>query len=85
MGDDDVVTQIRRARIRFEQKPTTASATGYYKMNEGDSLTTGPSGNVNDGKFDLRQSGRYHRIRFDLTGDHKEYAWDARPIKSGLR
>jgi hypothetical protein len=85
MGDDDAVTMIDRARIRFQSTPTTASATGFYKMNEGDDLTTGPTNSVNDGKFDLRQSGRFHRIRFDFTGDHKEYAFDAKPIKVGGR
>lgn len=85
MGDDDAVTMIERARIRFEQSPTTAMATGYYKMNEGDGLTTGPTNAINDGKFDIRQSGRFHRIRFDFTGNHKEYAFDAKPVKVGMR
>lgn len=85
MGDDDAVTMLERARIRFEKSPTTATATGYFKMNEGDALVTGPTNAINDGKFDLRQSGRFHRIRFDFTGDHKEYAFDARPIPVGKR
>jgi hypothetical protein len=54
-------------------------------MNEGDVLTTGPTNAINDGKFDIRQSGRFHRLRFNFTGDHKEYAFDARPIKVGKR
>jgi hypothetical protein len=85
MGDDDAVTMLERARVRFLQTPATASATGYYKMNEGDNLTAGPTNAINDGKFDLRQSARFHRIRFDMTGDHKEAAFDARPIQSGMR
>jgi hypothetical protein len=85
MGDDDAVTMLERARIRFEKSPTTATATGYFKMNEGDALVTGPTNAINDGKFDLRQSGRFHRIRFDFTGDHKEYAFDAKPIPVGKR
>lgn len=85
MGDDDAVTMLERARIRFERSPTTATATGFYKMNEGDALIAGPTNAINDGKFDLRQSGRFHRIRFDFTGDHKEYAFDAKPIPVGRR
>lgn len=84
-GDDDAVTMIQRARIRFLQSPTTATATGYTKMNEGDNLTAGATNSINDGKFDLRQSGRFHRIRFDFTGDHKETAFDAKPIVVGER
>jgi hypothetical protein len=85
MGDDDAVTMIERVRVRFAKSPATATATGFYKMNEGDSLTAGASNAINDGKFNLRQSGRFHRIRFDFTGDHKEYAFDAKPIKVGGR
>jgi hypothetical protein len=84
-GDDDAVTMIDRARVRFLQSPTTATATGYTKMNEGDSLTVGATNAINDGKFDLRQSGRFHRIRFSFTGDHKESAFDAKPIVVGGR
>jgi hypothetical protein len=77
---------IERFRVRFLQSsPTTATATGFYKMNEGDSLVQGPTNAINDGKFDLRQSGRFHRIRFDFTGDHKEAAFDAKPIVVGAR
>jgi hypothetical protein len=84
-GDDDAVTMIDRARVRFLQAPTTATATGFFKMNEGDTLTSGATNAINDGKFDLRQSGRFHRIRFDFTGDHKETAFDAKPIVVGAR
>lgn len=85
MGDDDAVTMLERARIRFEKSPLTATATGYFKMNEGDELVAGPTNAINDGKFDIRQSGRFHRIRFDFTGNHKEYAFDAKPLAAGKR
>lgn len=79
VGDDDTVTVIERFRVRHVMKPTTATASGFYKMNEGDTLTAGPTNSVNDGKFDLRQSGRFHRVRVDMTGDHSETAYDAKP------
>ncbi|MBT2300364.1 hypothetical protein J7E70_07790 [Variovorax paradoxus] len=85
MGDDDTVTVIERARIRFINAPTSATATGQFKFNEGDALQNGPTNAINDGKFDLRQSGRFHRIRFAFTGDHKETAFDAIPRKVGMR
>lgn len=85
MGDDDVVTVIDRVRVRHVQAPTSASCTGYFKFNEGDALQSGPTNAVSDGKFDIRQSGRFHRLRFDFTGDHKETAYDARPKKVGMR
>lgn len=85
VGDDDTVSMIERFRVRFAQSPTTATASGFYKMNEGDSLTPGATSAINDGKFDIRQSGRFHRIRLDLTGDHKATGYDARLIPSGGR
>lgn len=74
-GDDDAVTMITRFRVRFTQAPSSATATGSYKMNEGDNLQAGATSSINDGKFDLRQSGRFHRVRVDMTGDHKETAY----------
>jgi hypothetical protein len=71
--------------VRFTQSPTTATATGFYKFNEGDSLVQGASGSINDGKFDVRQSGRFHRIRIDMTGDHKETGYDVKLIPVGGR
>lgn len=85
MGDDDTVSMIDRVRIRFTTSPTSASATGFYKMNEGDVFASGPMNAMNDGKFDIRQSGRFHRIRFDFTGDHKETGYDAKLKPTGAR
>jgi hypothetical protein len=85
VGDDYAVSTVDMVRVRFTSKPTTAMASGFYKMNEGESLTSGPTNAINDGKFDLRQSGRFHRVRFDMTGDHKETGYDIKLIPSGGR
>jgi hypothetical protein len=85
LGDDDAVAMLERFRVRFLSRPTTATATGFYKMNEGDPLTAGPTNAINDGKFDLRQSGRFHRVRVDMTGDHRMSAYQGRPISAGQR
>ena len=85
VGDDDAVTSVTRARVRFTLSPTTASATGLYKFNEGDPLTNGPINSINDGKFDLRQSARFHRVQFSMTGDHKETGYDIALQQDGMR
>lgn len=85
MGDDDAVTMMDRFRVRFTTSPETAVATGLTKMNEGDALALASTNAINDGKFDLRQSGRFHRVRIDMTGDHKETAFDPRVIPVGAR
>jgi len=85
MGGDDAVMGLERFRIRFAQSPRGASATGYFKMNEGDPLIQGATNAINDGKFDIRQSARFHRVRIDLTGPHKATAYDAKLNAEGGR
>ena len=85
VGDDDGVSMIDHFRIRYSLRPKTASCTGQYKMNEGDAFVPGPVNAINDGKFDIRQSARFHRFRVDMTGAHTETAYDAQPRKAGMR
>ena len=85
LGDDDTVTMIERFRIRFTTTPASAVAQGLVKFNEGDTLVPGPVNAINDGKFDLRQTGRYHRVRVDMTGTQKFVGFDAKPIPTGMR
>lgn len=68
-GDDDQYSTLTKARLRFVTKPTTATGTNYYKSISGDSLTTGNASTMVDGKFDFLWSSRWHRIKFDFTGD----------------
>jgi len=71
--------------VRYLQTPTNAIASGFYKFNEGDTLRPGPVNTINDGKFDLRQTGRFHRVRVDMTGAHRVVGYDVRPIAKGRR
>ena len=85
VGDDDTVTTLNRVRVRYTASPATATATGFYKLNEGSFLTTGPTNAINDGKFDIRQSARFHRVRIDMTGDHRETGYDIALQADGMR
>jgi hypothetical protein len=85
LGDDDSVTMVDRFRVRFTLSPLTASATGLIKMNAGDNLVQASSSVINDGKFDLRQSARFHRVRVDMTGDQQATAFDVKAIAVGQR
>jgi hypothetical protein len=85
VGDDDQVTMVDKLRLRWTQSPTTAVASAFNKMNAGDSLAPGPTNAINDGKFDLRQSARFHRFRVDMTGDHKLTAYAVKPVAVGTR
>lgn len=69
VGDDNGWTTLRRARVRFVQAPDSASGQSYSKANEGDSLQARSSFTMVGSRADLGQSDRFHRVRFDFTGD----------------
>lgn len=68
-GDDDAVVQSRPLRARFTRAPSAAQCTGYTRMTAGGALSTNGTQNIADGKFDVRQSGRFHRYSMAFTGD----------------
>lgn len=70
-GDDDAVVLLKQIRLRFAAgyKPTTATVDTFNKMNSGDTFTPGPSSSINDGKFDVLKSARWHRAVFTMTGN----------------
>lgn len=70
IGDDEDATIIRSIRLRYSVLPQTALATGYTKpVSHGGGAVASSSGAIGDGKFDCRQSGRWHAFRCDFTGD----------------
>ena len=69
LGDDEQVLMLSRVRPRYQTAPDSATMTNYYRMNLGDALTTGVTTTISDGKFDCLQSARWHRLKFDHTGD----------------
>lgn len=70
-GDDEGQNECTGVRVRFVQSPSTGTMTGYAKNEEGVMASTASSAMKADGKFDLRQSGRFHRFKCDMTGDAK--------------
>lgn len=86
-GDDMAVTRLQRVRIRYAagQGPTTATVTTYAKMNSGDDFFLKSSGTLADGKFDVRQSGRWHRVKVAFVGDVKVVGAIADYVPAGIR
>lgn len=84
-GDDDGVSTLTRARLRFQSNPTSATLTAYSKMNEGDGLTTGSTSTLSNGHFDALQTARFHRGRFDLVGDYSFNAIRPTVVPAGER
>lgn len=69
-GDDDRYTLLSKVRVRFAPgyTPSSAAIAVSGKSSEGDSLTTGPTGTLADGKFDVLQSARWHRVSLSFVG-----------------
>ena len=86
-GDDDVVSMLRRVRLRYAAGlgPATANVEMLRKMTSGDQFTTGATGSIADGKFDVLQSARWHRARFTFTGNMRVMGMDADYVAEGKR
>lgn len=67
-GDDWRSSTLNEVRLRFLTAPTTASATGYSRAVEAAALAPGEMATLADGKFDIRQDDRWHRLGFEFTG-----------------
>jgi hypothetical protein len=68
IGDDEIFSTVSRVRPRFLTAPSAATLVNYYRNNLGDSLTTGATTALANGKFDLKRSARWHRLDFSFTG-----------------
>jgi len=69
-GDDDQYSLLTKARVRFApgEKPASASMASQSKSNAGDGFLPGPSAGMNDARFDVLSSGRWHRLTFVFNG-----------------
>lgn len=68
-GDDDQVIQLQQIRVRFAKSPVSATVQTYHKMNSGEAYNLGPSGLINDGKFDALKVARWHQAKITFTGE----------------
>ena len=68
VGDDDAVSKLQQIRLRYRQAPSAATAQTLHSANSGGTFAVGVSGNMNDGKFDLLRSARWHKATVTFTG-----------------
>lgn len=78
VGDDDAVSVLARARIRWITEPATATATGLSKMSSGKAVVSMATAEPmqEDSSFMVWQEARWHSVRFDMIGPHQESAYD---------
>jgi hypothetical protein len=84
-GDDDSLSFLRRVRLRYADAPDTASCTVRYSMNSGTPFNTASTGLMDDGKFDVLQTGRWHKATVDFTGDVRVTGIKADFVPTGTR
>jgi hypothetical protein len=71
VGDDSKVTTVTRVKARFVRAPTSARCQMRYSMTIGSNFEAGSTSTMNDGKFDVRQTARWHKARLTMEGDHR--------------
>lgn len=69
VGDDMMFYVVSRVKPRYLTRPTSATMTNYYRNELGDSLSTDATTVMSEGRFDILRSARWHRFKFDHTGD----------------
>lgn len=84
-GADDYATFVSRIRARFQTEPTSATVSGFLKTGAGTALTSAGSGTLAASKFDIRQSGKWHRFAFSFVGDMEISAVASEARKAGGR
>lgn len=85
VGDDNTVSALNKVRLRYAISPTAASVQAFVQMNSGVGFTASASGSILDGKFDLRQSARWHKATFTFTGPVRVTHMDADITAQGGR
>lgn len=69
IGDDAMFTLAQRVTPRFTNDPTTGSMVNYYTLTDGSSFTTDATSTMSTGRFDALRSARWHKFKFDYTGE----------------
>ena len=69
IGDDGMFTTLKGSRVRFLNSPTSASGEAFAKNELGDDFMPMSTFTMSGSRADMLQSARWHRVRFDFTGD----------------
>ena len=83
MGTDNEISLIRRVRNRYLDTPTTAVLTNYYTNQLGSDFTTDQTTTETSGKFDFQRSARWHKGKFEFTGNVEVTAIDVEAKYAG--
>lgn len=79
-GDEDAFTFCSALKVRYHRQPATSSAAGLYLDELGATQSSGETDVKEDGKYDMRQTGRWHWFQVENTG-----AWEATAVRPALK
>jgi hypothetical protein len=91
IGDDDIVSSLDQARLRYAVTPSSASISAFGTMATGLAQTSGPTQSASDvpangsNQFTFRQTARWHRLQFSFTGNCRVTAYRCQPRQDGQR
>lgn len=84
-GDDTLFTTLLRVTPRFIKYPETGRLLSSHARSTGMVMKDGKSASMKDGKFDLLQSARWHKVKVDFTGDMEIVGFDVELTQDGTR
>lgn len=84
-GDEQLHTMCDRLTLRLKKAPASAVATGFTKDDGGAEVLQASKAIRDDGAFDMRQRGRWHRFKVDFVGDYALIGVEPRLKQAGFR
>lgn len=87
IGNDAYYSTLKRVRPHFSVYPKTGVMRTSHGATSGAPLRDGGDSGapLRDGKFDTLKSARWHKLRFDFTGDMEISALDVDLVRNGYR
>jgi hypothetical protein len=82
-GDPQQFFDLVRVIPQFLTAPTSATMTNYSRDILSDVLTPRGATAMSSGRFDVLASARWHRAKFDMTGDYEITGFDAQSSEDG--
>jgi hypothetical protein len=91
IGDDNVVTRLTGAKLQYMTTPTSASLNVFGSMATGLTVTAGDMQDAYDipangsNSFPIRQTAKWHRLKFNFTGNVRVTGYDVLLTPAGKR
>jgi hypothetical protein len=91
IGDDNMVGRLTGAKLQYMTPPSSASMNAFSSMATGMSVTAGDLQSAYDvpangsNSFPLRQTAKWHRLKFNFTGNVRVTGYDVPLTPAGRR